>query len=420
MDASKKQETIAVFRYGLISPALHMKCSERKKYLQELVGKEFEVPYTGPKKYKTSTIRNWLIQYKNGGLDSLKPVIRKDKGIHRKITDKIAQDIKQVIEEFPFLSSSGIYRMLIKKGYIENGYLSESTLCHYIKDNNLRQTEEVVGRKKFEKENVNELWISDFMFGPYIKVGSKKRQTYLCAIIDDHCRMIVGWGWYYNIDCISLATTLKEAISIYGVPNIFYCDNGSVYVSDYLHLVCAKIAISLVHSKIYDSPSRGKIERFWKTVREKFLAGIDATKITLSELNTLFENWLETDYHKVVHSGIGEKPIDKYLRNVEKSRIKTISVHELDNAFLNVIKRKVKNDATVSVNKKLYEVPPEFIGKKVNLSFPIDKPTQITLLNEEGKPLLQLKEVNLTENANKPYTCIHFKELKQEGEINHD
>lgn len=420
MNTGKKQETIAVFRYGLIAPALHMNCSVRKKYFQELVGKEFEIPYIGTKKYKISTIRNWLTQYKNGGLDSLKPVIRKDKGIQRKITDKIAQDIKQVIEEFPFLSVSGIYRVLIKKRYVENGYLAETTLRNYIKDNNLHQTEEVVGRKKFEKENVNELWLSDFMYGSHIKVGNKKRQTYLCAVLDDHSRMIVGWGWYLNVDCISLATTLKGAISIYGVCDIFYCDNGSVYVSDYLHLVCAKIGISLVHSKIYDSPSRGKIERFWKTVREKFLAGIDATKITFAELNTLFENWLDTDYHRVLHTGIGEKPIDKYLRNVEKREIKTISQHEIDNAFLNVIRRKVKNDATISINKKLYEVPPEFISKKVSLSFPIDKPDQITLLNEEGKPLLQLKEVNLVENANKPYTGIHFKELKQEGETNHD
>jgi hypothetical protein len=167
-----------------------------------------------------------------------------------------------------------------------------------------------------------------------------------------------------------------------------------------------------VHSKPYDSPSRGKIERFFRTVREKFLACLNQDKLDIAELNRLFEEWLDKEYHKQLHTGINERPIDRYFNNAAKTVIKTISDHELDDKFLNVITRQVRNDATVSINKRIYEVPAKYIGKKVELTFPIDKPDTITLM-DNGRPVAAIKEVNLAENANKPHTSIHFKDIRE-------
>lgn len=417
MDDIKKEDVVAIFRYGLIAPALHMSGKERKKYFLELAGKEFDVPHYGRKKYRADTFRNWLRQYKNGGLDNLKPEIRCDKGIVRKISEKASEALKNAIDELPFLSCAGIYRLLLKRGNISAGDFSETTLRNYVKNNNLRSPVEKGGRKKYEKENVNELWVTDFMNGPCLKDGKRKRQAYLCAIIDDHSRMITGNGFYFYENSPALAYTLKRAISVYGIPNVLYCDNGSVFVSAYLQLVCARLGIALVHSKPYDSPSRGKIERFFRTVREKFLAGLDYAGIKdLAQLNTLFDHWLDNDYHKQHHSGINQRPSDRYFNNCSKITIKTIPEHEIDNCFLNIISRYVRNDATLSINKRIYEVPPGFIGKKVELSFPIDKPDLITLM-DKGKPFSLIKPVNPAENANKPHTSIHFKDIRESNNI---
>ena len=139
----------------------------------------------------------------------------------------------------------------------------------------------------------------------------------------------------------------------------------------------------------------------------KFLASIDTSNITLAELNALFEKWLDEEYHSEFHAGINARPIDRYIDNASETKIKTLTDHELDNAFLNVITRKVKNDATVSINGVLYEVPVAYIGKIVELSFPIDKAGEITLM-DSGEPV---RKVNLVENANKPHTGIHFKDI---------
>lgn len=403
----KQAEQVAIFRYGVIAPALHMSKGERKKYFKGIAGKEFDIPNYGKKKYKMGTFKDWLYRYKNGGLDNLKPIERRDKGIPRKMSERIVNLIKEKIKSFPELSASGIYRLLLREGNIRPGEFGERTLRKHIKEKGMRENKEVVGRKKFEKKNVNELWTADFMHGPYIKIGRKKKKTYLCAIIDDHSRMIVGWGWYFHENCASLAMTLKSAISTFGLCLTFYCDNGKVFISNYLHLICAKLGIALVHSKPYDSPSRGKVERFFRTVREKFLASIDTSNITLEELNALFEKWLDEEYHKEFHAGINARPIDRYFDNAAKNKIKTLSNHELDNAFLNLITRKVRNDATVSINGVLYEVPVAYIGKTVELSFPIDKPDERTLV-VSGE---QVKRVNLAENADKPHTGIHFKDI---------
>ncbi len=254
----KKSELIAIFRYGLIASALHQSIQERKQYFRSLEKKEFEVPHYGIKKYKSQTLKNWLNRYQNGGLDNLAPLVRKDAGLSKKIIGKVTEIIKKIIKDFPYLSASGIYRMLKHEGHISSAAFSENTLRYYINKNNMRDintTKEP--RKKFEKENVNELWVSDFMVGPYIKVGNKKIRVYLCAIIDDHSRVITGAGWFSRENCIALAMVLKQAVAIYGLPYVFYCDNGKVFSTNYLHLVCARLGISLVHSKPYDSASRG-------------------------------------------------------------------------------------------------------------------------------------------------------------------
>lgn len=64
-------------------------------------------------RYKVETFYDWLNRYKNGGLDNLTPGTRSDAGVSKKITEKVVDIIKQIISDFPYLSISGIYRMLI-------------------------------------------------------------------------------------------------------------------------------------------------------------------------------------------------------------------------------------------------------------------------------------------------------------------
>jgi transposase InsO family protein len=423
----KTKEKIALFRYGIVAPVVNNSVSNKMEYLRQMADKEHDVPYWGRKCYKVETFRKWVKLYRRNGFDALMPKSREDKGTSRKIDDQLAQYIKNALDSFPFLSGSALYRLLVSEGKIQVGGINEGTLRKFIKDNNLRQqaTDALKARKKFEKEHINELWIADCMHGPYVKFKAeenekqtRKHKVFLIAAIDDHSRVICARGWFWNENSISLEIVLKYGIGVFGLPAVIYCDNGSLFSSFHLQLACARLGIALIHSKPYDSPSRGKIERFFRTVRDKFLSMLDLEEIkNLDQLNQRFEQWLEKEYHKHPHGGInGERPMDRFMEDSEKNphSIKRVSKEELDRAFQITLQRKVKNDSTISVNGILYECPPEFIGKKIEIRYPADNPRDLTLYQDD-KPLVGLNKTNPHENAYPPSWAIKFAKTKDKG-----
>lgn len=404
----ERRQGIALFRYGLIAPVLQENVRNQMAYFREIAGKEHLVPYVGKRKFKVDTFKSWLRRYRKGGFEALKPKNRADTGVSRKITGELGETIKQTMASNPFLSCSGVYRLLIAQGLMESHYINEGTLRKYVEDQGLKENPLPAPRKKFEKEHINELWIADCMHGPYVKSHGKKAKTYLIAAIDDRSRMIVGARFFFQENSIALEIVIKEAISRFGLNDALYCDNGSLFVSSHLQLACARLGIALIHSKPYDSPSRGKIERFFTTVRQKFLPLIDPSEIQdIEDLNEHFARWLHNDYHKSFHQGIATTPMDRFMEGLKDREIKRVSQQELDRAFEITITRVVKNDATVSVHGVLYECPPEFIGKKIEIRYPSDKPEALTIY-ENDKPLKAIKKVNIHQNANIPAWSISF------------
>lgn len=407
MDDERRRD-IALFKYALIAPVIPKNSRGQKKYFRELAANQHMVPHIGKKSFKAETLKSWLRSYRRGGFDALLPKIRSDKGSFKKVNDELAMEIRQMVEKHPTLSSSAIYRMLISEGKLSIGSMQEATLRRYIKDNNLRETTEPAPRKKFEVEHINDLWIADAMHGPYIRHKGKKCKVFLIAAIDDHSRVVVARGWFFHENSIALEIALKEAIRRYGLPKALYCDNGSLFSSSHLQLACARLGIALIHSKPYDSPSRGKVERFFRTVRQKFLPFVDFNEIKdMDQLNERFQRWLDKEYHKHYHHGIGTRPIDKFMEGMKHTEIKRITEEELDRAFQITITRKVKNDSTVSINGSLYECPTRFIGKKIQIRYPSDKPEDLTIYVSDN-PVCKLNKLNIHENASPPAWQIRF------------
>jgi len=144
-------------------------------------------------------------------------------------------------------------------------------------------------------------------------------------------------------------------------------------------MVCAKLGAALIHSKPYDSPSRGKIERFFRTVRDMFMPNlyINHQRFTLEQLNVAFSHWLLDEYNNNIHRGINDTPMDRYLADIPNVTVKTIIPTEADHYFHHTIFRLVRNDSTVTVNNISYEAPAKYIGKKIEIRFPLDNPEDL-------------------------------------------
>jgi len=191
------------------------------------------------------------------------------------------------------------------------------------------------------------------------------------AFIDDHSRAVMGARWAYHEDVVRLAAALRPALAARGIPGSVYVDNGSAYVDAWLLRACAVLGIKLVHSRPGRPQGRGKIERFFRTVRDQFLvetAPQTARPADLAELNRLFAAWTETAYHRAVHSETGEEPLARWARATPAERAVPDQAR-LHEAFLWSERRVVTKTATVSLHGNTYQVDPSLARRTVELVF---------------------------------------------------
>jgi putative transposase len=233
---------------------------------------------------------------------------------------------------------------------------------------------------RFEAEHPGDLWTGDALHGPVIA----SRKTYLFAFIDDNSRALVGYRWGVSEDTVRLEAALRDGLASRGVPRRAYLDNGSAMVSKQLLRACASLGIILVHSRPGKPEGRGKIERFFETVRLQFLVEIEAHPPgSLEELNRLFTAWVETVYHRRVHSETGEAPIDRLLAGGAPVLPTPGELHE---AFLWSETRTVTKVATVSLHGNVYEVDAALVGSKVEVLFDPFDLTRVEV-RFQGRPM---------------------------------
>ncbi len=392
------REQIALARFKIISPVLAEPARARNEYFREQAEKTHDFPHYGPRQYAVSTFKSWLKYYQDSGFEGLKPESRSDSGAPRKLIGELLDSIRIQCELFPEWSAQLHYDELHARGLLGDPPACYNTLLRTLKREGLLQK---LGRsdrrKRFETGETNELWLCDFMHGPPVRVDRRTRKAILCAVIDDHSRLIVGHAFNPHETVSSLTVVLKEAFLAHGVPKRLYVDNGAAFSAGLLLKACAQAGVSLIHSKPYDSPSRGKIERFFRTVRDRFLPGIQGV-VSLDELNLAFDCWLRDDYHHRVHSGTGQRPVDRHHASAGRVEIRRLTEAELDQAFLVRHERVVNHDATISFKGRIYEVPAAYIRQRVEIRHTVDDPDTLYLY-DGGEQVSALKLVDLRDNA---------------------
>ena len=229
-------------------------------------------------------------------------------------------------------------------------------------------------RRKFEAELPNDLWQSDVMHGPLIASGGKMKKSYLIALLDDHSRLITQGAFYLSEGILSYVDALENALLKRGLPRKLYVDNGPAFRSLHLEHITASLGIALIHSRPYKPQGRGKIERFFKTVREEFLVGFQGK--TLDDLNLAFDAWLTDIYHARKHTATGQSPFERFTSNMACLRA---APADLLDHFRKAARRTVAKDRTLTVNGKLYEAPVALIGKRVEILYHDSDPDRIEI-----------------------------------------
>ncbi|MFH1952481.1 MAG: DDE-type integrase/transposase/recombinase [Pseudomonadota bacterium] len=392
------RERIALKRYQIISPVLAEPARAQNEYFRKQAQQEHDFPRYGLRRTSVSTLKNWLKKYRKHGFEGLKPKNRSDGGRPRRLDTETLKAIEIKCKAYPYWTVQKLYEDLVHQALLGEPPVHYNTLLRLIKDNrwlDVNTRRDV--RKAYEVDNVNDLWVCDFMHGPNVMINNRSMKAILCAIIDDHSRMVVGHGFNTSETISALTLVLKEAFMGYGIPKRLYVDNGPSFSSELLARSCAMTGISLIHSKPYDSPSRGKVERLFRTIRDRFISGVQQG-ISLQDINQAFWLWLQEDYHHKLHAGIGERPIDRYNASVDRVPIRRLAKSELDEIFLIRHERVVNNDATISFKGCLYEVPTAYIRHKIEIRHPVDDPKALYIYDNDVR-VGRIKLLDKKENA---------------------
>lgn len=376
------------------------------KTIRERIQKTAQLPFTDEegnvRTFTWRTISTWYYRYKNQGVTGVSVKARSDKGKTRKISpEELLEAINQVR---PFFVNHrhtrfDIYRMCIQKGILAKEQLAQTTFYRFIKEYALLNDDIDHHKKRlaFAMEHANDLWQADTMFGPHVQTnGNKHIQTKLIAFIDDASRVICHAQFFFNENIDALITALKAAFYKRGIPKQLYVDNGSIYCSQEITLICARVGCILRHTPVRDGASKGKIERFFRRLRDQFLS----RRLDLSSLDTLnkqLTRWIEEEYNASTHSAIAMSPINRFA--LDMKFIKFLPPHEVnDELFYAEARRKVKKDNTFSFNNVRYEPDADLRDKQITIRFDRNKLDKIIVYYKNHR-IGKAQRLNLVANS---------------------
>jgi putative transposase len=372
----ERARQIGLFRYMLIREAADATLTGRQRgaLVRTLAAQAHTDPDGRSVRITRWTLDRWIQNYRAGGFDALVPSARQSQPRTPSEVFELASALKK---ENPDRSAAQVRRILnAQLGWAPD----ERTLQRMFLRTGLtalRAPAESAVFGRFEAGQPNEIWTGDALHGP--RLGGRK--TYLFAFLDDQSRAIVGHRWGFAEDTVRLAAALRPALAARGVPEYVYVDNGSAFVDSWLLRACAKLGIKLVHSAPGRPQGRGKIERFFRTVTSEFIVeiasgeGEPGRQVTdLAEMNRLFTAWVETVYHRRVHSETAAAPLARWL---EGGPYPVPAPTDLAEAFRWSEYRTVSKTALVSLHGNRYQVDPGLVGRKVELVF---DPFDLTVL----------------------------------------
>lgn len=395
-----KAEKIGLMRYAIIAPAVtHTLPGDMSlsKFFLEASDKEYTGLDGNIRKYDEKTISHWYYAYKKEGFYALIPKTRSDFGTSRKIDSDIKNHIEYFKKRFPRIPSTEILNRLISDGIVKEGDISLSTVTRCV-NRIVEESKSPINEdmRRYERPHINEVWCGDSCMGPKITIEGEKKRLFVIALIDDSSRFITGAQVSYNDNFISLMDVIKSATSKFGIPKIFNFDNGHSYKNKQMELLAARIGTSLHYCQPYTPEQKSKIERWFRTLRDKWMGITDFRDFdSLNSIQKSLDSFV-IKYNKTIHTSLnGKSPEERFFS--ESDLIHRLPNDLIDKYFLLEIKRRVSTDSVIVINNTEYEVDSRYAGRSVCLRYTpsMDK---IFLVESENQ-LVPIRLLNKIENS---------------------
>jgi len=397
----------ALFRHAILGDLLsrNLRRGELRPALQQLAQQTYQDHHGRTRHVAYKTLEEWYYKYRQGGFSALQLRPRKDRHTSRILSQELQQLIVDMKREDPGRSARLIVRELELAGRIGAGQVSRSCIERLLRRRGLsvpRMEWDHRARYRWEAASCGELWQADALHGPVLRNPATGRQqrVIVFGLLDDRSRLIPYLEGGFGETEHRFLAVFYQAIARRGLVRKLLLDNHASLSGYDLRLLCARLGIHLVHSRPGDAPSKGKMERFWRTLRAQLIERLDLERVTtLDEFNLRLWTWVEMEYHHQPHSSLsGRTPLEVWESEAEQIRW-VEDPSQLEQNFYAAVERLVRNDSTVQWRGVFYEVPSYLRRQRVRLRYALLDPTRVSVLDGESE--IPLRPVQPVDNANR-------------------
>ena len=387
MTPSHQHTTQAVKRMQIIGPLLADGIDDgQRALLRQQICQQYHI--------SERTLRRYVAAYRQNGYEGLdrRPVVPQ---ASTRISPEILEQALILRREAPARSVLQIIRILEAEELVSPGEIKRSTLQRALSDRGFSTaqmrlyTGNGLAARRFEKRHRCQLWQADIKYGPYLPIGKggKKQQVFLVAIIDDATRFVVHARFYPDQKLPILEDSLRQAVTRWGRTDALYVDNGKQFRSDWLQNACDRLRIKLKFTRPYAPESKGKIERFNRTVDEFLTEAALKQPDTLNQLNDLLQVWIDEWYHKRPHDSLkGMTPETAF--KCDKRPLQFADPKLMRDAFRYSQKAKVDKIGCLKFHGQVYEAGFAFIGRTVEVLYTPESLDQIEVLCKGLAPVI--------------------------------
>jgi len=333
----------------------------------------------GGKTYSASTLEGWYYLLRHQGFEALHRRPRKDKGSRKALSPEACQALLEWRQKYPQLTIKLLVRQLLDQGTLQAGAFSLPSVYRFLAAHQLDARSLKANppapqsgpTKAFECALSNQLWMTDMMFGPTLKLADGQvLHTRLFGLLDDCSRLVPHAQYYPSEKLCSFLDCFRQGLARRGFPEKLYTDQGKIFTSYHLQIVCANLGVRLCHAKPYAAWSKGKMERWFRTLQQDFEARLVIDPVhSLEELNARLWRWIEGEYHQRPHSALeGQTPAERFAQRALNLRSADPQT-DWEVLFLSRRERRVRLDATFSLEGQLWEAPVHLRGQIIEIRF---------------------------------------------------
>jgi putative transposase len=358
-----------------------------------------------PRHFTWRTIQTWYSRYQKHGVTVMQNKPRADKGKTRKVSLELVQEAIDAL--LPKLHGAPkravLYRLCIEQGLLTRGQVAPRTFSRIVQQFDMLKPQaesENKQRLAFAKAHANEMWQADTLIGPYLPSAGTPVQTRLIAFLDDASRVCCHGQFFPAENVDTLIESLRAAFYKRGLPACLYVDNGSIYTSKEIIQICARVGCLLAHTPVRDGAAKGKVERFFRSVREQFLCRqLDLS--SLEVLNRQFTQWVEEDYNARLHSVLGMSPLDRFA--LDRNRVRYLPPNAAnDELFFVEEDRHVRADNTFSFKSRRWEAPRHLPERTIHIRFQRKDPTTRVIVYYKGERMGEARLLDPVANDRPP------------------